>query len=76
MAPSPAPRAWASWQFPCNRCMRVDLEPQTIISQLQAEIPDFLEARPLLVDLLSLVEREAPEAEVLATQLKNQRFGV
>jgi len=62
--------------------MRADLEPQTIISQLQAEMADFLEARPLLVDLLAFVERKAPEAdvrtaaEVLGARLKNQRFGV
>jgi hypothetical protein len=53
-----------------------------VISQLQAEMPDFLEARPLLVDLLAFVERKAPEAdvrtaaEVLGARLKNQRFGV
>ena len=58
------------------------LEPQTIISQLQAEMPDFLEARLLLVDLLAFVERKAPEAdvrtaaEVLGARLKNQRFGI
>lgn len=62
--------------------MRADVEPQTIISQLQAEMPDFLEARPLLVDLLAFVERKAPEAdvrtaaEVLGARVKNQRFGV
>jgi putative DNA methylase len=62
--------------------MRAEVEPQTIISQLQAEMPDFLEARPLLVDLLAFVERKAPEAEVrtaaelLGARLKNQRFGV
>ena len=61
--------------------MRAELEPQTIISQLQAEMPDFLESRPLLVDLLAFVERKAPEAdvrtaaEVLGARLKNQRFG-
>ncbi|WP_029719024.1 anti-phage-associated DUF1156 domain-containing protein, partial [Rubrivivax benzoatilyticus] len=44
--------------------MRADVEPPTIISQLQAEMPDFLEARPLLVDLLAFVERKAPEADV------------
>jgi hypothetical protein len=61
--------------------MHADLEPHTIISQLQAEMPDFLEARPLLVDLLAFVERKAPEAnvrtaaEVLGARLKNQRFG-
>lgn len=62
--------------------MRADLEPQAIISQLQAEMPNFLEARLLLVDLLAFVERKAPEAdvrtaaEVLGARLKNQRFGV
>jgi putative DNA methylase len=61
--------------------LRADLEPQTIISQLQAEMPDFLEARPLLMDLLAFVERKAPEpevrttAEVLGARLRNQRFG-
>jgi putative DNA methylase len=61
--------------------MRTEVEPQTIISQLQAEMADFLEARSLLVDLLSFVERKAPEgdvrtaAEVLGARLKNQRFG-
>jgi adenine-specific DNA methylase len=61
--------------------MRAEVEPQTIISQLQAEMPDFLEARPLLADLLAFVERKAPEtdvrtaAEVLGARLKNQRFG-
>ncbi len=61
--------------------MRAEVEPQTIMSQLQAEMPDFLEARPLLVDLLAFIERKAPEtdvraaAEVLGARLKNQRFG-
>jgi hypothetical protein len=42
---------------------------------------DFLEARPVLVDLLAFVERKAPQAEVrsaaevLGARLKNQRFG-
>lgn len=58
-----------------------EVEPQSIISQLQAEMADFLEARPLLVDLLAFVERKAPQAEVrsaaevLGARLKNQRFG-
>jgi len=62
--------------------LRADVEPQAIISQLQAEMADFLEARTLLVDLLSFVERKAPEvnvrtaAEVLGARLKNQRFGI
>lgn len=58
-----------------------ETEPQAIISQFQAEMADFLEVRPLLVDLLAFVERKAPEpevrtaAEVLGARLKNLRFG-
>lgn len=58
-----------------------ETEPQAIVSQLQAEMADFLEARPLLVDLLAFIERKAPEeevrtgAEVLGARLKNLRFG-
>lgn len=58
-----------------------ETEPQTIIIQLQAEMADFLEVRPLLVDLLAFIERKAPEpevrtaAEVLGARLKNLRFG-
>ena len=42
---------------------------------------DFLEARPLLIDMLAFVERKAPSprcaraAEVLGARLKNLRFG-
>ncbi len=58
-----------------------ETEPQTIISQLQAEMADFLEVRPVLIDLLAFIERKAPEpevrtaAEVLGARLKNLRFG-
>lgn len=58
-----------------------ETEPQAIVSQLQAEIADFLEVRSLLVDLLAFIERKAPEpevrtaAEVLGARLKNLRFG-
>ena len=58
-----------------------ETEPQVIVSQLQAEMADFLEVRALLVDLLSFIERKAPEedvrtsAEVLGARLKNLRFG-
>ena len=58
-----------------------EIEPQAIVSQLQAEMADFLDVRLLLVDLLAFIEREAPEelvragAEVLGARLKNQRFG-
>ncbi len=59
-----------------------ETEPQAIVSQLQAEMADFLEVRSLLVDLLAFIERKAPEeqvragAEVLGARLKNLRFGV
>jgi putative DNA methylase len=58
-----------------------DTEPQVIVDQLKHEIADFLEARPLLVDLLAFIERKSSEpaartaAEVLGARLKNLRFG-
>lgn len=54
-------------------------EPQTVISQLQADLPDFMEVRPVLIDMLSFIEKKAPEqatrnaAEVLGARLKNMR---
>jgi len=58
-----------------------DTEAQVIVKQLRAEMADFLEVRPLLVDMLAFIERKAPEsevraaAEVLGARLKNLRFG-
>jgi putative DNA methylase len=58
-----------------------DTEVQVIVDQLRAEMPDFLEARSLLVDMLAFIERKSPEpeartaAEVLGARLKNLRFG-
>jgi len=58
-----------------------DTEPQVIVEQLKHEMADFLEVRPLLVDLLAFIERKSPEpevrnaAEVLGARLKNLRFG-
>jgi adenine-specific DNA methylase len=58
-----------------------ETEPQAIVSQLQAELADFLEIRSMLTDLLSFIERKSPEpavrtaAEVLGARLKNLRFG-
>ena len=58
-----------------------ETDTQAIVSQLQAEMADFLEVRSLLVDLLAFIERKAPEeqvragAEVLGARLKNLRFG-
>ena len=58
-----------------------DIEPQTVISQLQAELPDFVEIRPVLIDMLNFIESRAPErgpavrgvAEVLGARLRNLR---
>jgi hypothetical protein len=58
-----------------------DTEPQVIVDQLRAEMADFLDVRPLLVDMLSFIERKMPDpttrgaAEVLGARLKNLRFG-
>jgi hypothetical protein len=58
-----------------------DTEPQVIVDQMRSEMADFLEARPLLVDLLAFIERKSSEpevrnaAEVLGARLKNLRFG-
>ena len=56
-----------------------EVEPQAVIQQLQQDLPDFMEVRPLLIDMLSFMERKAPEttvreaAEVLGARLKNLR---
>lgn len=53
--------------------------PQTVISQLQADLPDFMEVRPILIDMITFIEKKAPEkatreaAEVLGARLKNMR---
>lgn len=58
-----------------------DTEPQVIVDQMRSEMADFLEVRPLLVDVLTFIERKSPEpevrtaAEVLGARLKNLRFG-
>lgn len=58
-----------------------DTEPQVIVDQMRGEMADFLEVRPLLVDMLAFIERKSPEpevrtaAEVLGARLKNLRFG-
>lgn len=56
-----------------------ETEPQAVISQLQADLPDFMEVRALLVDMLKFIENKAPEketrdvAEILGARLKNMR---
>ena len=56
-------------------------EPQTVISQLQVEMPDFIEIRPILIDMLRFIESKVPAgeqavrdvAEVLGARLRNLR---
>ena len=56
-----------------------EAEPQTVISHLQEELPDFMETRPVLIDMLKFIENKAPEqttrdvAEVLGARLRNMR---
>ena len=56
-----------------------ETEPPVVVAQIQEDLPDFLEIRPLLIDMLSFIERKAPEdearntAEVLGGRLKNFR---
>lgn len=56
-----------------------ETDPQAVISQLQADLPDFMEIRALLIDVLTFIENKAPEketrdvAEVLGARLKNMR---
>ena len=53
--------------------------PQVVIGQLQAEMPDFMETRPILIDLLKFMELKAPEkpvreaAEILGARVRNLR---
>jgi len=56
-----------------------ETEPQVVIGQLQEDLPEFLDLRPILIDMLAFIERKAPEsevrdtAEVLGGRLKNLR---
>ncbi len=62
-----------------------DVEPKAVIEQLQQALPDFLEVRPVLIDMLAFIERNATEAtdenqqavrdaaEILGGRLKNLR---
>jgi putative DNA methylase len=56
-----------------------ETDPQAVISQLQADLPDFMEIRTLLMDVLTFIENKAPEqatrdvAEVLGARLRNMR---
>ena len=54
-------------------------DPQAVISQLQLDLPDFIEIRTLLIDILVFFENKAPDketrdvAEILGARLRNMR---
>ncbi|MEN8129906.1 MAG: anti-phage-associated DUF1156 domain-containing protein [Pseudomonadota bacterium] len=56
-----------------------DTEPQIVVSQLQAELPDFMEIRLVLIDILHFMQNKSPDeavrgvSEILANRLQNQR---
>ena len=56
-----------------------EVEPPVVVSQLQEDLADFFDVRPLLIDMLSFIERKALEqevrdaAEILGGRLKNLR---
>ena len=56
-----------------------EVEPQSIVKQLQIDLPDFMESRQLLIDILKFVENKAPDkktrdaAEILSARLRNMR---
>lgn len=58
-----------------------ETEPQAVISQLQEDLPDFHEVRPVLIDLSNFISRKSPDqtirdlAEVLTGRLRNLRLG-
>ena len=41
-----------------------DTEPQVVLGQLQEELPEFLDIRSLLIDLLAFIEVKVPESAV------------
>lgn len=56
-----------------------EVEPSAVIQQLQADLPDFMEVRPLLIDVCNYLAIKSREAEVrhasdlLASRIKNFR---
>lgn len=61
------------------RQLLADTEPRAVVSQLQADLPEFMEIRPLLIDLLHFIELKSLDAavrnaaEVLGNRLSNLR---
>ena len=56
-----------------------DVEPVVVVGQIQEDLPDFLEIRPLLIDMLAFIRSKAPEpeirdcAEILGGRFRNLR---
>jgi hypothetical protein len=56
-----------------------DTDPQIVVKQLQEDLPDFIESRPVLIDLIEFIankskqERIREVAEILASRIRNQR---
>lgn len=56
-----------------------DVEPKVVVEQLMQDLPDFLELRTTLIDILSFIEHKAPDeqtrnvAEIFASRLRNMR---
>lgn len=57
-----------------------EIEPQAVIRQLQLDLVDFMELRPVLIDLVKFIARKSNEipiqeaSEVLAGRLHNMRL--
>jgi putative DNA methylase len=56
-----------------------DIDPQDVVKQLQIDLPDFLEVRPLLIDMLNFMIQKVQDPEVrdmadtLSGRLRNLR---
>lgn len=56
-----------------------EVEPQSIVKQLQIDLPDFMESRQILIDILKFIENKASDkktrdaAEILSARLRNMR---
>lgn len=56
-----------------------EVEPQSVVKQLQVDLPDFIESRQIMIDILKFIENKAPDrktreaAETLSARLRNMR---
>jgi adenine-specific DNA methylase len=56
-----------------------ETDPLTVVKQLQDDLPDFMEIRPVLIDLVAFIANKSKQenvrtaAEVLAGRISNQR---